>query len=75
MEDRISQRIAGGIADVRLNRAAKTNALDPAMFLAIAELGVRHGCKADTRRQRCSFPITAFGSPKNSAGLCTVSCT
>jgi enoyl-CoA hydratase/carnithine racemase len=37
MVDRISQRIAGGIADVRLNRAAKMNGLDPAMFLAIAE--------------------------------------
>jgi len=43
MEDRIPQRIADGIADVRLNRAAKMNALYPAMFWAIAELDVRHG--------------------------------
>jgi len=41
MEDRIHLTIADGIADVRLNHAAKMNALDPAMFLAIAELGVR----------------------------------
>jgi hypothetical protein len=45
-EDRISQRIADGIADVRLNRAAKMNALYPAMFWAIAELGVRHGMQS-----------------------------
>lgn len=36
MTDRISIRIAGGIADVRLDRADKMNALDPAMFDAIA---------------------------------------
>jgi enoyl-CoA hydratase/carnithine racemase len=41
MEDRIQLTIEDGIADVRLNHAAKMNALDPAMFLAIAELGVR----------------------------------
>jgi hypothetical protein len=40
MEDRIRLTIAGGIADVRLNHAAKMNALDPAMFLveAVADL-------------------------------------
>ena len=36
MEDRIRLTIADGIADVRLNRADKMNALDPAMFQAIA---------------------------------------
>jgi enoyl-CoA hydratase/carnithine racemase len=41
MEDRIRLTIADGIADVRLNRAAKMNALDPAMFQAIAEAGAR----------------------------------
>jgi enoyl-CoA hydratase/carnithine racemase len=41
MEDRIRLTIGDGIADVRLNRAAKMNALDPAMFLAIAEAGLR----------------------------------
>ncbi len=41
MEDRIRLTIADGIADVRLNRAAKMNALDPAMFLAITEAGAR----------------------------------
>jgi len=41
MEDRIRLTIADGIADVRLNRADKMNALDPAMFRAIAEAGAR----------------------------------
>jgi hypothetical protein len=31
-EDRIRLTIEDGIADVRLNRADKMNALDPAMF-------------------------------------------
>jgi enoyl-CoA hydratase/carnithine racemase len=41
MEDRVRLTIADGIAEVRLNRAAKMNALDPAMFRAIAEAGAR----------------------------------
>jgi enoyl-CoA hydratase/carnithine racemase len=41
MEDRIRLTIADGIADVRLNRADKMNALDPAMFQAIAQAGAR----------------------------------
>jgi enoyl-CoA hydratase/carnithine racemase len=41
MEDRIRLAIADGIADVRLNRADKMNALGPAMFRAIAEAGAR----------------------------------
>jgi enoyl-CoA hydratase/carnithine racemase len=39
MSDRISLTINNGIADVRLNRPDKVNALDPAMFQAIAETG------------------------------------
>lgn len=35
MSDRISLRIADGVADVRLSRADKMNALDPAMFDAL----------------------------------------
>jgi enoyl-CoA hydratase/carnithine racemase len=41
MEDRVRLTIADGIAEVRLNRAAKMNALDAAMFEAIAEAGAR----------------------------------
>ena len=39
--DRIKVTIENGVADVRLNRADKMNALDPAMFTAIAETGAR----------------------------------
>lgn len=41
MEDRVRLTITDGVAEVRLNRAAKMNALDPAMFQAIAEAGAR----------------------------------
>lgn len=39
MTDRVSVTMAGGVADVRLNRPEKINALDPAMFSAIVEAG------------------------------------
>jgi len=35
--DRIKVTLDNGVADVRLNRADKMNALDPALFTAIAE--------------------------------------
>lgn len=41
MSERVSISITNGIADVRLNRAEKRNALDGAMFLALAEVGER----------------------------------
>jgi enoyl-CoA hydratase/carnithine racemase len=41
MENRIQLTIEGGVADVRLNRADKLNALDPDMFKSIAEAGRR----------------------------------
>ena len=40
-DDRVSISIADGIADVRMTRADKRNALDGAMFLALAEAGER----------------------------------
>lgn len=39
MEDRVKVEISGGVADVRLVRSDKMNALDPAMFAALAETG------------------------------------
>jgi enoyl-CoA hydratase/carnithine racemase len=41
MSDRVLVTIADGVADVRLNRPEKRNALDGDMFLAIAEAGER----------------------------------
>jgi enoyl-CoA hydratase/carnithine racemase len=39
MSDRVTTTIADGVADVRLNRPDKLNALDPAMFAGIVEAG------------------------------------
>lgn len=39
MSDRVSVTTEGGVADVRLTRPDKINALDPAMFTAIVEAG------------------------------------
>ncbi|WP_115944592.1 crotonase/enoyl-CoA hydratase family protein [Amycolatopsis thermalba] len=39
--DRVSIEISQGVADVRLNRADKRNALDPAMFAALVRAGER----------------------------------
>ncbi len=39
MSERVSCTIANGLADVRLNRPEKMNALDAAMFAALAETG------------------------------------
>ncbi|TVT52488.1 crotonase/enoyl-CoA hydratase family protein [Amycolatopsis rhizosphaerae] len=41
MEPRVSCTISEGIADVRLDRPDKLNALDPPMFTALAETGLR----------------------------------
>jgi enoyl-CoA hydratase/carnithine racemase len=41
MSERVSIDIQGGVADVRLTRADKMNALDQAMFLALIEAGER----------------------------------
>jgi len=46
MSDRVTVSIQDGIADVRLNRPDKINALDPAMFRAIADAG--EALKSDT---------------------------
>ena len=45
MSDRIQVEMTGGVADVRLVRADKMNALDDAMFTALVETGER--LKAD----------------------------
>ena len=37
MNDRVSIAVQEGVADVRLTRADKMNALDPAMFTGLAD--------------------------------------
>jgi enoyl-CoA hydratase/carnithine racemase len=41
MTDRVTLDVQDGVADVRLNRPEKLNALDPAMFLGLVEVGKR----------------------------------
>lgn len=48
-EQRVSIEIADGVADVRLTRADKLNALDPAMFAALADAIEALGDRADLR--------------------------
>jgi enoyl-CoA hydratase/carnithine racemase len=50
MNDRVTLTVADGIADVRLARADKMNAIDPAMFAAI---GATIDALADRRDVRC----------------------
>jgi enoyl-CoA hydratase/carnithine racemase len=49
MEDRIQVTIQGGVADVRLVRTDKMNALDDAMFSALIETGERLKTEAGVR--------------------------
>jgi enoyl-CoA hydratase/carnithine racemase len=49
MSDRVTISMDGGVADVRLNRPDKRNALDGAMFLALAEAGERLKSEAGLR--------------------------
>lgn len=41
MTDRVTIDVQGGVADVRLSRPEKLNALDPAMFTALIDTGMR----------------------------------
>src|SRR5258708_35596869 len=41
MEERVTFEVRGGVADVRMVRADKMNALDDAMFSALVETGER----------------------------------
>jgi enoyl-CoA hydratase/carnithine racemase len=48
-EDRVTTTVADGIADVRLNRADKMNAIDPAMFEGIGAVIDRLAARTDIR--------------------------
>jgi enoyl-CoA hydratase/carnithine racemase len=60
MNDRVSITIDAGIADVRLNRPEKMNALDPAMFRAIADAGATLAGNASLRAVVLSGTGRAF---------------
>src|SRR5438270_10588351 len=60
MNDRVTVDIQGGVADVRLVRADKMNALDNAMFEALAETGERLKSEAGLRAVVLSGEGRAF---------------
>jgi len=60
MNDRVSIAISDGVADVRLNRPDKMNALDPAMFTGIAEAGATLAAATDVRAVVLSGAGRAF---------------
>lgn len=60
MSERISVTIEGGVADVRLTRADKMNALDDAMFEALIETGERLAAEKNVRAVVISGEGRAF---------------
>lgn len=62
MSDRVQIDITDGVADVRLDRPDKMNALDTAMFVAIAEAGERVGADPSVRAVVLSGEGRAFCS-------------
>src|SRR5436309_6171785 len=60
MSDRVSVTVEGGVADVRLVRAEKMNALDDAMFEAIVEAGENLKDRTDVRAAVLSGEGRAF---------------
>jgi enoyl-CoA hydratase/carnithine racemase len=60
MNDRVTVDIQGGVADVRLVRADKMNALDDAMFSALIEAGERLKTEAGVRAVVLSGEGRAF---------------
>ena len=60
MSDRVTVSIEGGVADVRLNRPEKMNALDTAMFQALAETGRELAGNASVRAVVLSGEGRAF---------------
>jgi len=48
-EERVTVTIADGVADVRLNRPEKRNALDPAMFAGLVRTGEKLAAKPGVR--------------------------
>lgn len=60
MTDRIVVTIENGVADVRMNRADKMNALDPAMFEALSQTGDRLAADSNVRAVVLSGEGRAF---------------
>lgn len=64
-------RVEAGVADVRLVRPAKHNALDPAMFTALDEAAAALATRADVRAVVLSGDGPSFCSGLDFAGMAT----
>jgi enoyl-CoA hydratase/carnithine racemase len=82
MDDRVRLPFSAGIADVRLARADRMNALDPVMFEAfrqvLAELSSREGLRAvvlsgEGRGFCAGLPIENFRGEKRAGNFAEVS--
>ncbi len=69
MTDRVTIEISDGVADVRLNRADKMNALDPAMFAGIADALARVDAMAGLRCVVLSGEGRAFSAGLDMASM------
>ena len=72
MTDRLTVTIEEGVADVRLNRPDKLNALDPAMFAGIAEMAARLAEDASVRAVVLSGEGRAFSAGLDMASMAAV---
>jgi enoyl-CoA hydratase/carnithine racemase len=68
-DERVSITVSGHIADVRLNRPDKLNAIDPAMFTALSEASADLAGRADVRAVVLSGAGRAFCAGLDLASL------
>jgi len=68
-DERVSIAVDGGVADVRLNRPDKLNAIDPAMFIALSEASTAVARRGDVRAVVLSGNGRGFCAGLDIAGL------
>ncbi len=69
MTERVTLKVDGGVADVRLNRPDKLNALDADMFVALADTGARLAKDASVRAVVLSGEGRAFSAGLDFSGF------
>jgi enoyl-CoA hydratase/carnithine racemase len=69
MSDRVTVKVDGGVADVRLNRPDKLNALDGDMFTALVDTGARLARDATVRAVVLSGEGRAFSAGLDFSGF------
>ena len=66
MTERVSMNVENGVADVKLTRGDKMNALDQAMFEGIIETGAKN--RVSFERAGVVFRVTSGGADGNEVG-------